>query len=107
MTASVGDCANAPIHAPTMVPGSKKGDRPVAWTPDDRSLWIFRRGEGPALVSRLEIATGRREIWKTLLASDVAGVDSVTEFAITPSGDTYFYGYTRLLSQLYAVRGIR
>jgi hypothetical protein len=92
---------------PTMVPGSQKGDRPVAWTLDDRFLWIFRRAEVPAPVIRLEIATGRRETLKTLLTSDVAGVDSVTEFAITPNGDTYFYGYTRLLSQLFVVRGIK
>jgi hypothetical protein len=39
--------------------------------------------------------------------SDRAGVDSITEFAITRDGSAYFYGYTRLLSQLYVARGLR
>jgi serine/threonine protein kinase/Tol biopolymer transport system component len=111
--AAIGDAQNGislwPVDggSPQMVTGSRLRDRPMAWSKDGRFLWIFRRGEVPAEVIKLEIATGRREVWKTLVPSDQAGVDSITEFAITPDGDAYFYGYTRLLSQLYAVRGIR
>ena len=68
---------------------------------------MFRRGEVPLEVVRLDIETGNREIWKTLVPSDVTGVYSITEFAITPSGDAYFYSFRRLLSQLYQVRGLR
>ena len=32
---------------------------------------------------------------------------TITEFAITPSGDAYTYSYKRVLSQLYQVRGLR
>ena len=87
-----------------MVRGSQLGDRPVAWTDDDTALWIYRRYEVPAQVIRLDIATGKRQIWKTLVPSDLTGV---TEFAITPSGSAYYYTYKRLLSQLYQVRGLR
>jgi DNA-binding beta-propeller fold protein YncE len=90
-----------------MVPGSQPGDRPVAWTDDGKALWIFRRFEVPAQVIRLDIATGNRTIWKTLVPSDLTGVYSVTEFAITPSGNAYYYSYKRLLSQLYQVTGLR
>ena len=89
------------------VPGSLADDRPVAWTADGKALWIFRRFEVPAQVIRLDIATGRREPWKTLVPSDLTGVYSVTEFAITPSGNAYSYSYKRLLSQLYQVTGLR
>jgi hypothetical protein len=94
---------NAP---PSPVPGSEKGDRPVAFSDDGRSLWIFRRGQVPAQVIKLDTTSGERQIWKTLVPSDVAGVYSITEFAITPDGRAYFYSYRRLLSQLYVVRGI-
>jgi eukaryotic-like serine/threonine-protein kinase len=87
-----------------MVPGSQHGDRPVAWTDDSKALWIYRRFEVPAQIIRLDIATGKRQIWKTLVPSDLTGV---TEFAITPSGSAYYYSYKRLLSQLYQVRGLR
>ena len=44
---------------------------------------------------------------KTLVPPDSAGVYSVIEFQITPEGKSYFYSYTRLLSQLYLVRGLK
>ena len=94
---------NAP---PTPVPGSVKGDRPVAFSDDGRSLWIFRRGEVPAQVVKLDTTSGARQVWRTLVPTDVAGVYSITEFAITPDGRAYFYSYRRLLSQLYIVRGM-
>ena len=89
------------------VTGSLPGDRPVAWSADGGSLWLFRRGEVPAHVYRLDIASGKRELWKTLVPPDAAGVYSIIEFCITPAGDSYFYSYTRRLSQLYLVRGLK
>jgi Tol biopolymer transport system component len=89
------------------VPGSQPGDRPVAWTSDGTALWIFRRGELPAHVYRVEIATGRRELWKTIAPDDPAGVYSILDFDITPDGRSYFYSYWRVLSELYVVRGLR
>ena len=89
------------------VKGSNADDRPVAFSSDGRSLWLFRRGEVPAHVEQLDIATGERRPWKTLAPSDVNGVYSIIEFQITPDGKSYFYSYTRLLSQLYLVRGLK
>jgi dipeptidyl aminopeptidase/acylaminoacyl peptidase len=93
--------------SPRHVPESKPDDRPVAWSADGKSLWIFRRGEVPAEVYRLEIETGRRQRWKTLVPPDVAGAYSIVDFRITPTGSAYVYSYTRLLSQLYLVRGLK
>jgi hypothetical protein len=93
--------------APRFVKGSQRGDRPVAWSADGQSLWLFRRGEVPTRVDRLDIATGRRELWKTLLPLDAAGVYSIIEFRVTPTGHSYFYSYTRLLSQLFLVTGLQ
>jgi serine/threonine protein kinase/WD40 repeat protein len=93
--------------ASRVVPGSEPGDRPMEWSADGRALWLFRRGEVPAHVHRLDIETGKRELWKTLVPPDAAGVYSIIEFRVTPTGHSYFYSYTRLLSQLYLVRGLR
>jgi hypothetical protein len=46
-------------------------------------------------------------LWKSLVPPDAAGVYSIQEFKITPKGDGYAYGYTRLLSQLYLVRDLK
>jgi eukaryotic-like serine/threonine-protein kinase len=93
--------------APRLVPGSEPRDRPVGWTADGKSLWLFRRGEVPAHVFQLDLTTGNRKLWKTLSPPDPAGVVSVVDFQITPKGHAYFYSYTQLLSQLYLVRGLK
>jgi Tol biopolymer transport system component len=89
------------------VRGSEPGDRPISWSADSKSLWLFRRGEVPAHVFRLNVDTGKRQLWKTLMPSDATGVYSIIEFRTTPTGHSYFYSYTRLLSQLYLVHGLR
>ncbi len=56
------------------VNGTQPGDRPVAWSADARSLWLFRRGEVPARIFRVNVQSGQRELWKTLMPLDAAGV---------------------------------
>ena len=89
------------------VPNSEADDRPIAWSDDGQWLWVFHRGKVPAPLYKLNIATGQRQLWRTLVPSDAAGMYSVTEAAITPDGRSYFYSYRRLLSQLYLVRSLR
>ncbi len=89
------------------LPGTEPGDRPVGWSDDGRRLWVFRRGEVPARVFTVDVQTGRRALWKTLMPSDAAGVYSVDQVRVTPSGNAYFYSYSRTLSELYEVRGLR
>jgi WD40 repeat protein len=92
---------------PKPVPGTEEGERPVAWHENGQSLWAFRRGKIPADVYTIDITTGRRQTWKSLSPPDTAGVYSIVEFQITPSGNAYAYTYTRLLSQLYLARGLK
>jgi Tol biopolymer transport system component len=92
---------------PEPVPGSGAGDRPVGWTADGGALWVLRREQAPASVDRLEIATGRRQEWKKLVPPDPSGVVSIAELRITPKGDSYFYSYRRILSELYVAVGMR
>jgi Tol biopolymer transport system component len=90
-----------------LVSGAQPGERPVAWSADGQSLWLFRRDEVPAHVYKLSIQSGRRELWKTLIPSDSAGVYSIFQFQVTPDGRAYAYSYLRLLSQLYLAKGLK
>jgi hypothetical protein len=92
---------------PVDVKGSEDRDRPVAWSDDGKSLWVFRRSEVPGHVYRLEIASGRRELVRTLMPPDASGVYSIIEFQTTPSGHAYAYSFTRVLSQLYVATGLK
>jgi eukaryotic-like serine/threonine-protein kinase len=89
------------------VRGSEPGDRPVVWSEDGQRLWLFRRSEVPANVYQVELATGKRSLWKTLIPPDSTGIYTLSEFHVTPTGHSYFYSYIRVLSQLYVARGLK
>lgn len=92
---------------PKPIPGLQAGEAPVGWTTDGRSLYVYRGGELPAKVYLLEIASGRRTLWKQLMPPDPAGVEYVGPVLPTPDGKAYAYGYRRLLSDLYLVEGLK
>ncbi|HEY6547785.1 MAG TPA: hypothetical protein VI589_07755, partial [Vicinamibacteria bacterium] len=89
------------------VPFSRPGERPEAWSNDGRFLWVFRRGEVPAEVWRVDVSSGQRHLWKKLAPPDPSGVYTITEFRITRDGRAYFYTYKRQVSQLYVATGLR
>jgi hypothetical protein len=92
---------------PQLVPGISPGERLAGWSGDGLFLYVFRLGELPAKVSRVEIATGKRELWKTLMPADAAGISSITRICPTPDGKSYAYTYFRTLSDLYLVDGMK
>jgi len=96
-----------PASEPRPIPGMLPGEAPVAWSSDGRALYIYRGGELPAKVYRLEVATGSRTLWRQLMPPDPAGVEYVGPVLPTPDGKAYVYGYRRLLSDLYLVDGLK
>jgi eukaryotic-like serine/threonine-protein kinase len=92
---------------PKPVRGLQNGEQPINWTSDGRSLYVYRPGEVPAKVYLVEIATGKRTLWKQLVPSDPAGVETIGPILITPDGKACVYGYHRTLSDLYMVEGLK
>jgi hypothetical protein len=90
---------------PTAVPGLDPDDQVVQCSADGRFVYVRRLSEVSATVYRLEIATGRRELWRTLMPADPAGVSTLNPYP-TPAGDAYVYSYLRTLSDLYFVEGL-
>lgn len=88
-----------------VVPGSLRGDRALAWSPDGEWLYV-RRGRG-ALVERLAVKTGVRAPVVELRTSDPAGAMGPLSPVITPDGRYYAFTYARRLSDLYVVEGLR
>jgi hypothetical protein len=60
----------------------------------------------PAKTYRLELATGKKELWRTLMPADAAGVSNINP-GPAEDGQSYVYGYFRLLSDLYLVEGVK
>jgi Tol biopolymer transport system component len=89
------------------VAGSQPDDRPVGWSDDGAALWVFQRGQVPAVVHRVDLRSGVRQPWKTLIPPDPAGVFSINDVRVAPRGDAYFYSYRRTVSELYLAAGLR
>src|SRR5277367_2316541 len=89
------------------IPGLLPGEAPVGWSADGRSLYVYRGGELPAKIYRLDIASGNRTLWKELMPPDPAGVEYVGPILPSSDGTAYAYGYRRLLSDLYLVEGLK
>ncbi len=95
------------VAAPRPIPGLEAREFPLRFAPDGRSLYVWRRGDVPARITRVDIETGRREEWKDLLPADPAGVERISNVLVTPDGKSYAYCYARLLSDLFVVEGLR
>ena len=89
------------------VPGSRAG-RPAGGVERgrQRALGVPAR-PGPRALDRLEIATGHRQEWKRLVPPDPSGVFSIARPQDHAEGDSYFYSYRRILSELYVAVGMR
>ncbi len=92
---------------PQLIPGFAAADTPTAWSADGRSLYIYRYGELPSQIYRLDLATGQKKLWKHLMPSDPAGVNIIFPILVTPDGKSYVYGHRRILSDLYLVEGLK
>ena len=93
--------------APRELSGVADGEFPLRFSPDGRHLYLWKRGDVPARVTRLEVATGKREVWKDLIPADPSGVERISNVLVTPDGKGYAYCFTRLLSDLFVVEGLK
>jgi hypothetical protein len=89
------------------LPGVLDGEFPLRFSPDDRHLYLWKRGDIPARITRLEVSTGRRELWKDLLPADPAGIERISNVLVAPDARSYVYCYARLLSDLFVVEGLK
>lgn len=90
---------------PQAVPDCDASDNPVQWTQDSRSLFVYRAGEIPARVFRVDVATGRRTSWKEIRPPDVSAT-GLDRLYLTRDGRMGVYGYEHPRADLYLVRGI-
>jgi hypothetical protein len=79
---------------------------PIRFSGDGRFLYAWKR-DLPAPVYRVDIETGRRELWKALMPVDPAGVERISNVVVTPDGKFYAYTYARQLADLFVVEGLR
>jgi hypothetical protein len=85
--------------------GVQAEEWPITWA-DDGWLYVARQDELPLNVYRVEPASGRRELWRSLKPADPAGVTRLNAL-VSADGRGHAYSYLRSLSDLYLVDGLR
>jgi Tol biopolymer transport system component len=92
---------------PVAAKGFDAGDVAVGWTADDRVLYVVQtRGLG-SRIDRLDPLTGRRESWKEIVPADPTGIVRISSILVSPDGSFYVYAYSRVLSNLFLVEGLK
>ena len=87
-------------------PGMAKGELPVRWCEDPRFVYIRSGTTYPVRIYKVELASGRRQLWKEIAAPDATGIRSITPFRMTPDGKWYAYSVETILDDLYLIDGL-
>jgi eukaryotic-like serine/threonine-protein kinase len=92
---------------PKPIANLEPGESVIQWSRDGRFLFL-RKLDGPASlkISRLDVVSGRRELWKELRTPDSVGVQ-IGQVVMTPDGNSYAYSFQRDISTLYLVQGLK
>ena len=111
LTASAGQgFALTPLDGGRVDAGSRSRaeDKPLRWTADGR---VALRGEPPtdlpARVFRVDLDSGRRELWKEFTPGDATGITGMGADSISADGKTILFGYFHMMSDLYVAQGLR
>src|SRR5262249_45819815 len=88
------------------LPGGEPRENPILWSADGASLYTYTGRETPARAFKVDVATGRRELWKTIAPADRSGLISIDNIVITPDARSYAYAYQRILTSLELVEGL-
>jgi Tol biopolymer transport system component len=93
---------------PRPVPGVERFEAPVGWSEDQRFLYVFGHpAELPGRIHRIDLASGRRELWKEIMPRDPAAFGGFGNVILTPDRKSYAYNLSRIFCTLYLVEGLK
>jgi eukaryotic-like serine/threonine-protein kinase len=87
--------------------GFSVDDVPVGWSGDGRGLFVFQPGVVPGRIERVEISSGRREVVRRFAEADRVGTVAVGPVSMSADLASLAYSYTRHMSTLFGVDGLR
>jgi hypothetical protein len=95
--------------SPSAVPTLKTDDGIIAFAADGHTLFVREAVQNAwtMRVVTVDLNTGKRQLFKEIEPPDRAGVLGLGPVQITPDGKTYVFGFTRRLSDLHVVEGLR
>ena len=88
------------------IPGVGSGYVLAQWSADSKALYVFRSGEVPLKIERLDIATARVKTVRELVPADLGGVVSIGPVITNVNASEFAYSYYQTLSVLYVISGL-
>ena len=92
--------------APRTVPKLAEGFAPLRWCPDD-SLMVYRGGDVPVKILRVDIETGEQTLWKELAPAYRTGLNSIQNVRVGADCQSSAYSAVYQPSELWIADGLR
>jgi Tol biopolymer transport system component len=92
-----------PVHH---IPDVETGYVLAQWSADSKALYVFRPGELPLTIQRLDISTGKMKAVRELVPADLGGVVSIAPVITNLNASEFAYSYYQTLSVLYVISGL-
>jgi Tol biopolymer transport system component len=88
------------------IPNLELGYVLAHWSADSQALFVYRTGEMPLKIQRLDIATGKTKPVRELVPADLGGVVSIAPVITNVDASAFAYTYYQTFSVLYVVSGL-
>ena len=69
-------------------------------------MYVYRTGDVPVKIQRLDIATGKMKLVRELVPADRGGVVSIGPVITNVNASEFAYSYYQTLSVLYIISGV-
>jgi serine/threonine protein kinase len=92
------------------LPGLRRGDQLLQWSPDGRELFVFRPTEkefSSLQLLRYELGTSKSQVQDQCGPRDTVGIVGVRAGLITPDGKQFVYTAQQRLDELYVIEGLK
>jgi hypothetical protein len=78
----------------------------VRWSADSRWFFVYQAWQLPITIHRVDPRTGHRELIRTIMPPDSAGIVGRPWLYLSADGNSYVYAFQRHLSELFLARGL-
>jgi len=95
---------------PRAIPGIASGEMVYQWSADGRRVYVMPRVAPtpfPRSVFRIDLTSGKRELWRELAPADRTGISGFGSFLMAADESSYAYSYRRGQSEMYIVEGLK
>jgi serine/threonine protein kinase/dipeptidyl aminopeptidase/acylaminoacyl peptidase len=93
------------------IQGIKESEEPIQWSDDGLVLYVRDQGRSRCNVYRVEVANGRRKLWRTINPPDNVGLLGLESLPggvlITPDGQSYVSTFWYTILGLTLVEGLK